>query len=315
MRSAAACVAFALVLSAHGQMAHNRVTVLPLKDRTNSGASLDISDKVADELMNQLTETGKYQVIDRENLKSLAAERGLKFDADFDPANAPKSGLVKLCDYLIVGQIDEFSQNATTTAKAGVFSKTAQTQGTVALKINIRLVSVETAQLVAAAGSRAEETKLLGESKTNNPISLPGSGPRIAIPATSSGSTPANVNSAMLALVDQDIAEVTKDVAVKIVAQAPSSAPAVASLPKFMGVVDGQAMISRGSKGGIKVGQTYQVIRSVKTGLVNPETGQPVMKHTNVCALTISSVDEDSSSGTCAGGVPVAGDELREVAP
>jgi curli biogenesis system outer membrane secretion channel CsgG len=244
-----------------------RVAVMPLKDRTNSGSKLNIGQKVADELMSKLTDTGQYQVYTRDNLDALAAERGLKFDADFDPKDAPRSGLQKVCDYLVTGQIEEFSQNQTTTSKGGVFSKSAETDGTVALKITVNVLNVTTGQNMLTASARSEQSAPLTQSGgtslpsiTSRVIKMPSSG-------TTNNSGSKDQSSAMLKLVDASIAAVSDEVAQKIEAKVAGAAAVAAAaaapptLPKFAGMADGLAMISRGARDGIRVGQTFDIVR------------------------------------------------------
>ena len=100
-----------LCLTTSFAFCQKRITVLPLKDRTGSGVRMNISEKAADALLSKLAETGGFTVVDRESLAAIQSEKNLKFDADFNPANAPKSGLLAVCDYVVTGQIDEFSAN------------------------------------------------------------------------------------------------------------------------------------------------------------------------------------------------------------
>lgn len=312
--AAMAISVLSLVPSAYSQK--NRITVLPLKDRTNSSLNLNISQKVADELMVKLTETGLFHVYDRENLAAIAAERGLKFDADFDPTNAPKSGLQKVCDYLVTGQIVEFSENQTATSKNGMFGKSTDTSGAVALKVTIRVTSTETGEIVTVAESRSEQSAALGKTTTSNASNINLSRFHLNTPATSNSAGTTDKGSALLKMVDSDIETVSEDLVKKIAektVRVAGATAAVPTLPKFVGMSDGLAMISRGSNAGIKVGQMYEIDHVVDSGLKNPETGKNIMKRSKLCVLTITSVDEDSAGGKCIGGTPQAGDELRAV--
>ena len=73
--------------------------------------------------------------------------------------------------------------------------------------------------------------------------------------------------------------------------------------------------INEGSTGGVKVGDRFRIIRSVNIGLNDPKTGQPMTKKTEVCQLTITSVDEGNASGNCTGGIPQSKDVAEPVGP
>jgi hypothetical protein len=165
------------------------------------------------------------------------------------------------------------------------------------------------------AESRSEQSAALAKTSGSNATSIVTSRFHVTAPATSSGSG-TDKSSALLKMVDADIAAVSEDVVKKIAEKTVGSNAAGAaapSLPKFVGMSDGLAMISRGSNAGIRMGQTFDIVRSTETGLKNPETGKPIVKRAKLCTLTITSVDEDSAGGKCPGGTPQAGDELRAV--
>jgi curli biogenesis system outer membrane secretion channel CsgG len=303
------CIAIALCASAVSVLAQarqKRITVMPFKDRTGSPASFNISEKVADAILAKLAETGQFIVVERESLAALQSEKNLKFDADFNPQNAPKSGMLAVCDIVITGQIDEFSANQTSSAKKMYVATKTRTDGTTALKITTRVTSVETGQILGAPSARSEKEGLLGESNST-PF----------IPNVGNDQSTANTNSALVKLVDANIEVVAEDVAKKIaaspaVAATPAAAPP-AVLPKFVGIDNGLVMINKGATAGIKVGDAFEVVHPVDTGFKDPDTGAAIVKKSKLCTLVISTVDDTTSEGKCDGGTPTKGDEIRAV--
>jgi curli biogenesis system outer membrane secretion channel CsgG len=303
------CIAITLCLSALpaiSQARQKRITVMPFKDRTGSDPSLNISQKVADDILAKLAETGQFIVVERESLAALQSEKNLKFDADFNPQNAPKSGMLAVCDIVITGQIEEFSANQTSSEKGRYVYKKTQANGTTALKITSRVTSVETGQILGAPSARSEKEGVLGESTSTT-----------FIPNVNNSTATASANSALVKLVDANIEIVAEDVAKKIaaspaVAAVPAAAPP-AVLPKFVGIDNGLVMINKGSTAGIKAGDAFEVVHPVDTGLKDPDTGAAIVHKKKLCTLVISSVEDTSSEGKCDGGTPAKGDEIRAV--
>lgn len=283
-----------------------RITVLPLKDRTGSGARMNISEKAADALLAKLAETGQFTVVDRESLAAIQSEKNLKFDADFNPANAPKSGLLAVCDIMVMGQIDEFSANEESVESGNYISKKTEVDGNTALKLSLRVISVETGQIIAAPTARVEKTGVLGKSSSST-----------LVPDVGKKTSTASKDSALLRLVDSEIEEISTELAAKIsksaIAVSAAGPPVAATLPKFVGIVDGDVVINKGSASGITVGQSFDIVHLVDTGMVDPDTNKNIIRRKKICTLTIASVDEVTAEGKCPGGTPVKGDELRAV--
>lgn len=306
IRTYAAFVLCLFTLSLGAQARQKRITVMPFKDRTGSGPGLNISEKVADAIMGKLAETGQFIVVERESLAALQSEKNLKFDADFNPQNAPKSGMLAVCDIVITGQIDEFSANQTSSDKGFYVTKKTKTNGTTALKISSRVTSVETGQIIGAPSARSEKEGVLGES-TSTPF----------IPNVGNASSTANTNSALTKLVDANIEIVADEVAKKIAASTallPGGGAAAPVVPKFVGMEDGLVVINKGVNAGIKIGDTFDVVRPTDSGLKDPDTGAAIVRRKKLCTLVISTLDDTTSEGKCDGATPEKGDEIRKVA-
>jgi curli biogenesis system outer membrane secretion channel CsgG len=303
--AATVCLA---ALPAAGQ---RKITVLPLKDRTGSGARMNISEKAADAILSKLAETGQFIVVEREGLAATQSEKNLKFDADFNPANAPKSGLLAVCDFLVTGQIDEFSANSEAVEHGNYVSKKTEVDGSTALKLSLRVTSVQTGQIIAAPTARVEKTAVLAKSSSSTLLENVGTKKNTS-----------NTDAALLKLVDAEIEDIATELAGKISkgALASGSGPNVggtavpAVTPKFVGMENGSVVINKGSSSGIVIGQMFDIVHLQQTDMIDPDTNKPVVRHQKVCTLTVSSVDETTAEGKCPGGTPQKGDELRAVA-
>lgn len=272
---------------------------------------MNISKKAADAISSLLTQSGKYVVVERENLGQVQSEKNLQYDAEFTSKGAPKSRQQRVADLLITGQIDEFSAIQNSTSKGGVFKSTSQVTGSANLAITIKVVNLETGEVVGSANARAEKSGVLSSSSSTTATSLIASRTSLKIPGTSSKNTTDGAQE-LIKLVDQDI----QDVAGQIVTQMTSGAVSKAPLaPKLLGVADGLAIINRGSSQGIEQGAMYDVVRPTDTGMTDPDNNnQPVIIRKKICTLTIVAVDDTSSQGKCVGGMPSKGDELKAVA-
>jgi hypothetical protein len=265
---------------------------------------MNIGIKVADTLVSKLAETGQFQIIDRENLQRIMAEKNMKFDADFDPTNAPKTGLMNVIDILVTGQVDEFNANVKSVETGNYISKKTETDGQTDLKVTARLISIQTGQILAAPSAETEKTAVLGKSSAS-----------MLVQGVGSTSGTADTNSALRKLVDEAVSEVSDGLAKKIVsASAFSSAPAALPVPKFVGMEDGLVVINKGTNAGIKVGDTFDIVRPTDTGMKDPDTGQPIIRKKKLCALTITDLEDSISSGKCDGATPQKGDEIVRTA-
>jgi curli biogenesis system outer membrane secretion channel CsgG len=308
------CAVVLLCLSALTAFAQKpkRITVLQLLDRTGSGKTFGIGQKAADAIMNKLAESGKFTMIERESLAAIQSEKNLKFDAEFDPRNAPKSGLQKICDYIVTGTVDEFSAIQNSTAQSGIFHKTTEVNGTAALKISIRITSTTTGEILTSTSGRAEKSGLLGKSTENTTASVLTQTSSLHLPGTSTKSA-VSTDQSLNKMVDADIDEVASIVVEKLI-----NAPAVLTggkptvIPKVMGMQDGLVVVNKGSDANIETGNVFDVLRATP-GMVDPDTGKAVTVHKKVCSLTITIVEDGTSQGKCVGGTPQPGDELKVV--
>ena len=291
------------VASAHPQT-KKRIAVYPFNDRTTANQNMNTGMKVADALVSKLAETGAFQVVDRENLQRIMAEKNMKFDASFNASDAPKTGLMDVIDILITGEVDEFNANEKTVETGNYISKKTEIDGETTLKVSARLISIQTGQILAAPSATVEKTAVLEKSLSTN-----------LIQGVGSKTGTADANSALRKLVDQAVGEATDTLTKKIgAASVVPSGPAVAPMPRFVGIEDGLVVVNKGANAGIKIGDTFDIVRPTDTGMKDPDSGQAIIRKKKLCTLVISTLEDTISSGKCDGAVPEKGDELIKVA-
>jgi len=206
--------------------------------------------------------------------------------------------LLGVVDILIVGQIDSFNANVTSSQTGFYVGTRIKQTGVTNLKVTARLISIEKGTILSAPSASASETGVLSQSTT--------------VQGMGNGAGTANDGSALGRLVDETVDAVSADLSGKIsvVAQAEAAAHTLPSIPKFVGIENGLTVINRGTNAGIMVGDRFSVVRPTTTGLVDPDTNQPIIRKKLLCTLVISIVEDNISSGSCDGGVPAKGDEI-----
>jgi len=75
-----------------------------------------------------------------------------------------------------------------------------------------------------------------------------------------------------------------------------------------MGIEGSKVFVNKGQSSGLKKGVSLAITRKVQTSLVDPDSGQAVVRTKEICILTLDEVEDQLSSGTCKGEEPKAGD-------
>ncbi len=89
--------------------ARPRVAVLAFKDKTSRYSWYQGGQAVQDMFVTELAKTGKYRVIDREQLAALMAEKNLSLSGDIDPKTAVRAGKMLGVEYFVTGSLTQLS--------------------------------------------------------------------------------------------------------------------------------------------------------------------------------------------------------------
>jgi len=110
---------------------------------------------VAEELITRLYRTGKFDVIERQLLNKVMAEHRLNLSGVVDPESAREIGNILGADAIATGSVTDLGTT---------------------VKINARLISTETGQLISVAAVKVKKNmtvqNLLGESLSDTPPSF-----------------------------------------------------------------------------------------------------------------------------------------------
>jgi len=173
MRSALAAAAAigASLLAASPGVAHAaaspkpRIAVLEFKNKAenqwwySSGA-----EACQDVLVTELVKSGRFRVIEREQLEALMTEKNLALSGDIDPKTAVRAGKLLGVDYLLTGAVTEYGATDTSVDTPGVVGHGHWIPGVSVGKkaftaaVNARLIDTETGEIVWADEGRGEES-------------------------------------------------------------------------------------------------------------------------------------------------------------
>ncbi len=97
----------ALASSAVAAAAKPRVAVIEFKDKTSHYSWYRAGEAAQDMFVSELVKSGKYSVIEREQLAAIMQEKGLSLSGDIDPKTAVKAGKLLGVEYLVTGALTE----------------------------------------------------------------------------------------------------------------------------------------------------------------------------------------------------------------
>jgi curli biogenesis system outer membrane secretion channel CsgG len=196
----------------------------------------NLGKAAADELVTNLVNGGTFTVIERAQLESVLAEQRLGGSGAVSAATAAKVGKVLGVQFILTGSITQFSIETTRAGFRGIGGSYSNAES----KLDVRLISTETAEILAAM--EGQGNKRMGGGFFR------GAGAERTFDqgAASEALRPA-----------------VEQVVQKIQAQAGKLAGAMPQAPtgQIVGAKGGQYYINRGETAGVKVGQRFEVRR------------------------------------------------------
>jgi curli biogenesis system outer membrane secretion channel CsgG len=137
-----------------------RVAVLPFDDGRERwwGSRWEVGRGVADELVTALFDTGKFRLIEREQIQRVLAEQRMGDSGRSDPRTAARLGKILGVQVLILGKISEFSNDSTEASinthggfGIGIRANTAR------VTLDARMVDTTSAEILATASGHGEK--------------------------------------------------------------------------------------------------------------------------------------------------------------
>ncbi len=158
----AALVALAVVpLATAASDGKPRIAVLEFKNKADGqywwhGGSAAMQDVFVTELV----KSGKFRVMDREQLDALLAEKNLSLSGDVDPKTAIKAGKLIGVQYFLTGAVTEYGATETGAHGPGVRGLPGFSGGkkTFVAAANARIIDTTTGEILWADEARGEDT-------------------------------------------------------------------------------------------------------------------------------------------------------------
>ena len=231
-----------------------RVAVFDFQDKTDHRyawwGGKTVGRGMADMLVTALVKSGKYTVIERQNLDKILAEQKLGASGLVTPQTAAQVGKLLDVDLAIVGTVTEFGYSKTNIGGRvkgiglGVKSQKA------VVAIDVRFINTTTGEIIKAESIRKEKSK-----------------------KGLSFSTPTfnfhNQSQFDQSLVGKATREAINDI-VRMLGQASQNLKWEAKVIKA--TPSGKVYINRGSLSGVKIGDVFTVYRKGEE-LIDPDTG------------------------------------------
>jgi hypothetical protein len=259
-------------------------------------------NQLTDKLTARLTGKPGLTVIDRASVDKIIKEQNFQNSDRSASDTAVRIGkLLGAAEIVLVNCYD----GGFTTHQQASGNKTT-TIGTQTLRANARLIDVESGVILAEPSSEFQESVPVSEVSKSAGYQF--GAIRVPPKQSVSGGDPKVIQSNEWAKASD---AVTNDLAAKLMSALGSAPGPAAASALVAGIANGSVYINQGSRAGIKASDRFQIIREVSVGLNDPATGKPILQKQSVCVLTIVNVDENSSSGTCQGGLPQSKDVAR----
>ncbi|MBI4418699.1 MAG: hypothetical protein HY563_07970 [Ignavibacteriales bacterium] len=226
-----------------------RIAVARFQDRSGSGWN-HIGDGVSDMLVTALVKSGKFIVLERDEMEKIIQEQQFSNSSMVTPETAAKVGKLMGVELFVIGSVSEFG-----TKQSNVGGNVPLFGGSISTKkaraaVDIRLVSVNTGEILAAEKTEGEESST-GVSVRYEAIDFGNS--------TSWDDT--DIGKATRQAVDGCVELITENMA-----KIPWSGKVLRVNP------DGTILMKPGSEGNVKTGMEFTIYREGEE-IKDPDTG------------------------------------------
>jgi curli biogenesis system outer membrane secretion channel CsgG len=269
------------------------------------GTDQDVGKGISDMLVQKLVTDGKYSVIERNALDKVLGEQNFSNSDRADASTAAKIGRVLGVDAIIIGSITQFGRDDQHTnigggGYGGYGSKlglggigTKKSKAVVG--ITARLVNTTTGEILAAVTGKGESsrsgTSLIGAGAGGGSGGVGG----LDMGSSNFGQT----------ILGEAVQAAVTDAATQLDTAAGNLPTVKVSVSGLVADVSGNTLIINvGSKTGLKVGDTLDISRQVRT-VKDPATGKVLKAITDkVGSGTVTQIDQDSATVTFTGSGP-----------
>jgi curli biogenesis system outer membrane secretion channel CsgG len=138
-----------------------RIAVLEFKNKADNQWWWHGGAQAAqDVFVTELVKSGKFRVVEREQLAALMQEKNLTLSGDLDPSTAVRVGKLLGVNYLLTGSVTEYGVTEKTGRAPGIGRLPGVSAGkkTFVAALNARLIDTSTGEIAWADEARAEES-------------------------------------------------------------------------------------------------------------------------------------------------------------
>jgi curli biogenesis system outer membrane secretion channel CsgG len=234
-----------------------RVAVFVFEDKTDHvyhwWGGRSPGDGMSDMLTTALVKSGRYRVMERQQMEKLLHEQGLAMAGVVSPESAAKAGKMLGVEIAVIGAVTEFGYKKQSTGgalrKLGIGGGLSEQSAVVG--IDVRFVNTTTGEILKADNVRKENSKTGISLRTQD------------------------VNFRTQAQFDESlVGEATRDAIEDVVKLLDEQAGGETVWEaKVVTMKDDQVIINAGTEGDIKVGQRFVVYHTGKE-LIDPDTGE-----------------------------------------
>ena len=244
-------LALSLLFSAFNLEAQlkKRVAIATFHDKTGSGYH-SLGEGVADMLATALVKTGKFIVLERQEIEKVIQEQQFGQSFMVTPESAPKVGQILGAELFVVGSVTEFgTKESSIGGNVPLFGGGVTTKKARAV-VDIRLVNTNTGEIIAAESEEGEESTT-GLSVRYESIDF---------------SNPSHWN-------DTDIGKATREAVNGCVELITDNMAKIPWSGKILRInTDGTLLLKPGSEGNVKSGMEFEVWRKGEE-IKDPDTG------------------------------------------
>ena len=277
------------------------------------GTNQDIGKGISDMLVQKLVQDGKYSVIERNAIDKVLGEQNFANSDRVDSSTAAKVGRILGVDAVIMGSITQFGRDDKNMTVGGGglggygskfgLGGVGKHNAKAVVAITGRLVDTTTAEILAAVTGNGESTR--------SGTSLIGAGGG----GGSAGGGGVDMSSSNFAntILGEALHQAVDSMATQLDDKAAALPTHKVEFTGLVADVTGNTLVLNvGSKDGVKVGDTIDISRPVKT-VKDPTSGKVIRTITNkMGTATVTDVDAGSATATYTGSAPAkVGDEVK----
>lgn len=274
------------------------------------GTDQDVGKGISDLLVQKLVEDGKYSLIERNAIDKVLGEQNFANSDRVDSSTAAKLGRILGVDAVIMGSITQFGRDDKHTSVGGgaIGNKfgiggIGKNKSKAVVGITVRLVDTTTAEILAAATGTGESTR--------SGASLAGAGGGSG--GAGFGGVDMSSSNFAQTVLGEAVHKAVDSMATQLDEKAASLPTRKVEISGVVADVTGSVLVLNvGSKDGLKVGDTLDISRPVKT-VKDPSTGKVLRTITSkMGTATVTDVDAQSATANYSGSSPAkVGDTVK----